>query len=81
MMLIILEWLAFGLGALTVWFYGHNKRLGAICGVTGAIVFMIWGALSGLWAAFTINIGFFALHGRNLYIAIGGDKYVTRRVI
>jgi hypothetical protein len=65
--MIILEWLAFGLGAATVWFYGHNKRSGAVCGMICAVTFMVWGALSGLWGACTINIGFLALHGRNLW--------------
>lgn len=69
----ILEWLAFGLGALTVWFYGHDKRLGAAVGMTCAATFMLWGFMSGLWGAFTINIGFFSLHGRNLWRAIHVD--------
>ncbi len=63
--LTILEWLAFGLGATTVWRYGHSKMQGAILGVICATVFMTWGALSGLWGAFTINIGFFLLHANN----------------
>lgn len=71
--LVLLEWLAFGLGALTVWCYGHSKRWGAVCGVTCACVFMLWGVLSGLWGAATINIGFFGLHARNLWRAIHVD--------
>jgi hypothetical protein len=66
----ILEWLAFGLGAVTVWRYGHSKKQGAMLGVTCALTFMAWGALGGLWAAFTINIGFFLLHANNLRRAI-----------
>jgi|TARA_R110000803_G_scaffold210841_2_gene284373 hypothetical protein len=71
--MVYLEWASFGLGALTVYFYGHNKKAGAVCGVTCALMFMAWGALSGLWGAFTINIGFFALHGRNLWRSIHVD--------
>ena len=49
MMLTILEWLAFGMGALTVWCYGHSKMQGAVFGVATACVFLLWGALAGLF--------------------------------
>jgi len=68
--LTILEWFAFGLGAVTVWCYGHSKKQGGAVGVTCALTFMLWGALAGLWGAFTINIGFFLLHSRNLRRAL-----------
>jgi hypothetical protein len=68
--LTALEWLAFGLGAVTVWCYGHSKMQGGVLGTITAIVFVLWGALAGVWGAVTINIGFFVLHARNLKRAI-----------
>lgn len=65
-LLTILEWAAFVLGAVTVWCYGHSKKQGALFGVVTAATFMTWGAMGGLWGAFPINIGFLALHARNL---------------
>ena len=62
----VLEWVCFGMGAITVWRYGYSARQGAVCGVSTAAAFMAWGALGGLWGAFTINIGFFLLHAHNL---------------
>lgn len=72
--LVILEWLAFGLGAATVFCYGHSKLQGACLGVTTAMLFMVWGALGGFYGALTINIGFFLLHSRNLKRAITDGK-------
>ena len=71
--LTILEWIAFGMGALTVYCYGHSKKQGAVLGVATAAVFMIWGASGDLWGAFTINIGFFILHSRNMKRAFNDD--------
>ncbi|MFN4283474.1 MAG: hypothetical protein ACK4NA_12630 [Alphaproteobacteria bacterium] len=64
--LTLLEWLSFAMGAVTVWRYGHSKRQGAICGIATALLFMLWGALAGLYGAVTINIGFLLLHANNL---------------
>lgn len=69
----ILEWIAFGLGALTVWRYGYSKKQGATLGVATATMFLIWGAYGGFWAAFLTNIGFFILHANNLKRAIYND--------
>ncbi len=66
-MIIVLEWIAFGLGAVCVYAYGRSKKWGAILGMIAALVFMLWGSLAGLWGAFTINIGFFSLHSYNLW--------------
>jgi|GEM_PF-3776690 len=66
----ILEWLSFGFGALTVWRYGYSKKQGAILGITTALMFLLWGAIGGFWAAFLTNIGFFVLHANNLKIAL-----------
>ena len=65
-LLTVLEWLAFGLGAATVYCYGHSKMQGAVLGIAAAVLFMLWGVLAGLWGALTINIGFSLLHLRNL---------------
>ena len=64
--LTALEWVAFSLGAVTVYCYGHSKKQGAILGVTTAAVFMFWGYFGGFYGAMTINVGFFLLHSRNL---------------
>ncbi len=72
--LVALEWFAFGLGAFTVYLYGHTKVGGGICGMITAIVFMIWGSFYDFYGAMTINIGFFSLHTRNMYRAVWIDK-------
>jgi len=64
-MLEALEWAAFLLGAATVWRYGYSQLQGAVLGMTCAAVFILWGALSGVWAAPAVNVGFFLLHANN----------------
>lgn len=66
MLLTYLEWLAFSLGALTVYLYGLKLRYGAISGMICAVTFLLWGGLHEFWGAVTINFGFFTLHTLNL---------------
>lgn len=62
------------MGAITVWRYGYSKTQGAVFGVLTALMFMLWGSVSGLWGAFSINIGFLILHASNLKIALKEKK-------
>ena len=65
-----LEWAAFLTSMLCVFLYGHTKTWGALAGLLTATLFVTWGLVAGVVAAASVNVVFFGLHSRNLYIAI-----------
>jgi hypothetical protein len=64
------EWTAFGMSMVTAWYYGHNKLLGAIAGITTAMLFVLWGYAADVLAASLSNGVFLTIHIRNLRRAI-----------
>lgn len=66
MLLLILEWLAFGGSLLSVWFYGKSPVWGPIVGIIVSIFFILYGLKAGITAAILSNLIFAYLHYRNL---------------
>ena len=58
----ILEWAAFGLALLSVWFYGCSVHKGAMLGMVASTLFIIWGLGNGIYAAAFTNVAFFVLN-------------------
>ena len=63
----VLEWSAFILAAVATLGYGRSVNVGATWGMLSAVTFMAWGFAADLAGAFTINVGFLALHCYNLW--------------
>lgn len=66
MVVIVLEWLAFGGSIVCTVLYGNGGRSGPLLGIFVAVLFVAFGAVSGFYAAIVSNLFFLAVHGRNL---------------
>jgi len=65
---IVVEWLGFGLCAMSVWLYGAYGRVeGGVSGFAGAALIVFLGLDAGLWGVATFNVGFMILHAWNCY--------------
>lgn len=73
MLALALEWSAFTGAVLSVWFYGRQRLSGPVCGCVTALLFIVFGAVAGLYAAIAANLFFLALHTRNGYLAMLND--------
>lgn len=64
--IILLEWAAFGGSMLCSILYGNGGKKGPILGLFVAVLFIVFGLAAGIYAAAFSNIFFFIIHFRNL---------------
>lgn len=62
---LALEYLAFGGSLLSAWLYGNHGYKGPIAGFATCILFIVFGYVTGLYAAVIANIIFMFVHSRN----------------
>lgn len=62
----ILEWVAFGMVFVNVYCYGNSKLQGGITGIATSLVFIAWGLVTAVPAAWITNIAFLVIHTRNI---------------
>ena len=65
MFIEILEWIAFGSAAVTVYMYGVSMKIGAPIGVFSAMTFITWGYFVDSMPGMLINVFFLLLHANN----------------
>lgn len=63
---IALEYLAFGMALVSSWIYGNKNIWGPIIGVTTAVLFIVFGLVTGIYAAAIANVFFLFVHIRNM---------------
>lgn len=63
---LFLEYLAFGSSLLSAWLYGNKGYKGPIAGLFTCVAFMMFGYVTGIYAAVISNVVFMAVHSRNL---------------
>mgnify|MGYP001803254769 CR=1 FL=1 len=63
---IALEYLAFGMALVSSWIYGNKNIWGPIIGVTTAVIFIVFGLVTGINAAAIANVYFLYVHIRNM---------------
>jgi len=59
------EWLAFGSVLVSTWLYGNLGTKGPLIGAASATMFVIYGVIAGIPAAWATNIAFIIIHMRN----------------
>lgn len=71
---IVLEYLAFGMALVSSWVYGNKNIWGPILGVTTALVFVVFGLVTGIYAAAIANVVFLFVHIRNMRKFMAQDE-------
>ena len=59
---LLLEYAAFGGSLLSAWLYGNSGYRGPIAGFATCILFIVFGYVTGLYAAIIANIIFMFIH-------------------
>ena len=64
-MIAFVEWGAFGGILVATWLYGNGGRAGPALGIVSACLFITYGLLASVPAAWATNIAFAVIHARN----------------